>query len=112
MTRDEAFAAIAKELSTGANAIENGNNGMARVCARRAAGIAISSWVEQQQTITWNGDVMRLLHSVQNELSLPEHVREAAMRLTTKITGQFTSQFSTNPLEDSRIIIHYFMDQI
>ncbi len=112
MTRNEALAAIAKELSTGANAMENGNNGMGRVCARRAAGVAISAWVEQQSTIAWSGDVMRLLHSVQNEHSLPEEVREAAMRLTTKITEQFTSKFSTNPLEDSNIIIHFFMGQI
>lgn len=112
MTRDDALAAISKEISTGTKAIESGNNGMGRVCARRAAGVAISFWLETHPHTAWGGDVMHLLRSVQDEHSLPTNVREAAMRLTTRITEQFTSQFSNNPVEDSRIIIHYFMDQI
>ena len=53
----------------------------------------------------------RLRHS-QQELTVPVDVREAAVRLTTKITEQFTLPFPTDPLADSMNIITYFLEAI
>jgi hypothetical protein len=54
-------------------------------------------------------DAMNQLQSAAGEKSLPETVRDAADRLTTKVTGQFTSPFSTDPAADSRILVDYFL---
>jgi hypothetical protein len=54
-------------------------------------------------------DSMNQLQAAAGEKSLPETVRDAAARLTTKVTEQFTSPFSINPAADSRILVDYFL---
>ena len=110
MTKDDVLAQIGKELATGKWAVDEGNKGMARVCARRAAGIAVSFWLQTHPQVGWGVDAMSQLRSLQREHSIPQSVRDAALRLTTKITEQFTAPFTTDPLDDSNLIIHYLMD--
>jgi hypothetical protein len=40
---------------------------------------------------------------------MPLTVREAAMRLTARTTEQFTSQFTTDPVEDCQVIIEHLL---
>lgn len=112
MSRDEALGLITKELATARNAERKGNEAMVRVCARRAAGAAISFWLEQHPDIRWARDAMNQLREVQTADLFPREVRDAAQRLTTKVTERFTSPFSAHPLDDAKIIIDYFMEQI
>jgi HEPN domain-containing protein len=102
-----ARALIERELETGEAALRAGNDGKARVCARSAAGTAISYWLEYHGERHWGTDAMSQLAHLRQESAVPSEVREAALRLTTKITEQFTSPFSTNPLDDCRIITGY-----
>lgn len=109
MTKDEAEHQIAREYLTALSAARQGNDGMVRVCARRAAGIAITFWIENTRGDTRSLDAMNQLRAVQNDTSFPAEVRDAAARLTTKVTERFTSPFPTDPLDDARIIIRYFL---
>jgi HEPN domain-containing protein len=109
MTSSQAKESIDKEFATGRYARSIGNDGMVRVCARRAAGIAISYWLEQNPRQGRGLDAMSLLRNLQNDESMPRNIRDAAMRLTTRITGQFTSPFSTDPIDDSKIIINHLL---
>lgn len=109
MTRREAESRIEKEFATARQAESSGNHGMVRVCARRAAGAAITFWLKSHCRKSWGVDAMNQLRSLQVDKTIPESVREAARRLTTKITEQFTPAFPTDPLEDSRIIIDFFL---
>ncbi len=112
MTRDETKHQIARELSTASKAAHQGNHGMVRVCARRAAGIAITFWLQNNPGIHWGLDAMTQLRAVQHDASLPAEVRDAANRLTTRVTEQFTYPPSTDPVDDARIIIHYFFGTV
>ena len=112
MTKEDALQQIKKEFETAEHAKSIGNEGMVRVCARRATGIAITFWLQTNSGPGWGDNAMNQLRSLQLDENISQAVRGAAMRLTTRITEQFTPQFSNNPLEDSRIIIHYFMDQL
>ena len=67
------------------------------------------SRLESHPRSDWGMDAMSQLRNIQLDASMPQPVRDAAQRLTTKITGQFTSPFSTNPIEDSKIIINHLM---
>jgi hypothetical protein len=109
MTKAKALEAIEKEFTTANRAREAGNDGMVRVCARRAVGIAISHWLEQNPRQGWGADAMSQLRNLQNDESIPQNVHDAAIRLTTKITAQFTSPFSTDPIDDSKTIIHHLL---
>ena len=109
MTKEQALAQIEKEFATARQAEKAGNDGMVRVCARRAAGVAIGFWLQTQLRAGWGIDAMSQLRSLQADDSFPPEVRDAAGRLTTKITEQFTSPFATNPVEDSKKITQHLL---
>ena len=109
MTKAPILDRIAVELKTAQRAREAGNEGMARVCARRAAGAAISHWLERHPRQGWGADTMGQLRSLEHDESAPPDVREAAARLTAKITQHFTPPFPTDPIADSRVIINHFL---
>lgn len=92
---------IESELQQAREAQLTGNPGLARVCARRAAGIAIRKWLGQA------GDAMKQLGRLQADQRMPENVREAARRLSTKVQLDHTLPFESDPIEDARVIIEY-----
>lgn len=106
---DGTLKIIRKELDTAESAARAGNHGMARVCARRAAGAAIAFWLQSNSRSGWGIDTMNRLRSLQQDDSTPLAVQEAASRLTSKVTPQFTSPHSSNPVDDSRIIIDHIL---
>jgi hypothetical protein len=109
MNKDLVIQNIEKEFTQGEQAQKKGNEGMVRVCARRAAGLAVAYWLESHRRDGWGVDAMNQLRNLHLDESTPLSVREAALRLTTKITEQFTSAFPTDPLQDSKIIIDYLL---
>jgi len=110
MEREQALAQIRKELATADQAKKAGNEGMVRVCARRAAGVAITFWLEFNPRQGWGVDAMNQLRSLALDDSFPLPVREAAERLNTKVTEQFTSPFTIDPVQDSRTIIERLLE--
>jgi hypothetical protein len=110
MTKDEASQQIEKELATATYARSTGNDGMMRVCARRAAGVAIAYWLQSHPEKRWGVDAMNQLHSLSRDTAIPEIARGAATRLTARITQQFHSPFSTDPIDDANIIINFFLE--
>jgi hypothetical protein len=109
MTKTLALEQIEKEFSTATRALSVGNDGMARVCSRRAAGIAITFWLEQKRDKSWGIDAMNKLQHLGADNSMPDVVREAAMRLTTKVDTRFALPFPADPIADSKIIISHFL---
>jgi len=78
-------APVEKELAQAHKARAMGNEGQARVCARRAAGIAIREWYKRRLGSGWHGDAVKQLQRLQADALAPEKVREAARRLTTVV---------------------------
>ena len=109
MNKDLVIKNIEREFSNADHARKKGNNGMVRVCARRAAGVAIAYWLESHRRDGWGIDAMNQLRNLHLDTFMPQSVREAALRLTTKITERFTSAFPTDPVQDSKIIIDYLL---
>jgi len=95
---------IGAELRTGERARASGNEGMARVCARRAAGMAIES--VHPPSAAGNADIMSRLRALEADLSRPASVREAAGRLAAKVTG---NSFAADPIGDALIIIEHIL---
>ena len=79
------------------------------MCARRAAGIAVRFWLQQHPRPGWGADVMARLNAVAQDETLPETVRAAAGRLTTRVTEKFALPFQEDPLVDGRAIVGYFL---
>jgi hypothetical protein len=103
---------IERELAAGRAAQAAGNAGRARVCARRAAGLGIRAWFQRRaaargETGGWGGDALTQLKRVQAEPEVPEAVRAAAARLTTKVDFDHQLPFDDDPLEDAGLILRF-----
>lgn len=103
---------IEQELTKAARGLQSGNDGLARVCARRAVALASQQWAEQQNLATWKGDAMHHLRQIQAEPTFPPPVRAAAQRLLTKVTEQTELPMTTDPITDARIILDYLLDHL
>jgi hypothetical protein len=98
---------IELEFNRGREAERTGNAGKARTAARRAVGIAVMEYQRRQALQRYGDDVMKQLRGIAADLSLPIDVREAAGRLQTRISQEFTSP-SRQPLADAEVIINFF----
>lgn len=100
---------IRLELAAAVAAWNAGNKGKARVCARRAVALADEAWLARQTEPAWSGDAMAHLCRIQQSVSFPLSVRQAAERLTTTVTRQQTTPFTTDPVGDAELIIDCLM---
>jgi|GEM_PF-1271580 len=103
---------VEKELKRGREAKEDGNAGMTRVCARRAAGVAIRLWKDKRgRDIKWGTSAMAQLKTMSLDESFPETIRQAAERLTTQQLHDHTMPFDNDPLDDAVIVIEHLNNE-
>ena len=98
-------AMIEQELAAAKVALQDSNDGKARVCARRAVARATEAWLAGLPFPRWRGDAMTHLRHIQQDTSFPLPIRKAAERLSTPVTRQLTAPFTTDPVTDARLII-------
>ncbi len=98
---------IEQELARARQARVEGKEGRARVCARRAAGLAIRAYYQRREGRQWGGDALTQLKRLQDDRVVPEGVRAAAARLTTKVDFDHRLPFAADPLEDAQGIIAF-----
>jgi len=102
-----AMTDVEAELAQAKKARREGNAGQARVCARRAAGRAIREFYRKREGAGWGGDAMKQLQRLRDDASIPEAVRRAAERLTTKVDFEHKLPFDEDPIEDARTIVEF-----
>ena len=78
---------IKQELANATEGLRNGNDGLARVCARRAVAVATQHWNEQRKLPAWQGDAMHQLRKVQEHTTFPLPIREAAQRKSDRTSA-------------------------
>jgi hypothetical protein len=105
---EEVVQQLRREFIAARKSLHAGNEGMVRVCARRAAGIAIRHWMRNGGRSNVNVDAMSLLRNLLQEPLMPPAVLAAATRLSARIDQQFSSP-SIDPLHDCRIIIEHLL---
>lgn len=111
MIKEIAIMNSEAELSLGEKALEIGNVGKARVCARRACYFVISFWLRKNPQYNFGNNAMNMLNGVSFEKSFPEEIRNSAERLTKKVNENFDTGFKENPIDDARTIINYFLEK-
>lgn len=80
---------IAIEFERAAQARAKNNEGQARVCARRAAGLAIRGYLTRRGTHIPSSSAYDLLNLIQDEPLLPSDLKLAASHLTLRVTEEF-----------------------
>jgi hypothetical protein len=99
------LAAIQAEMDLARQARLSGNEGQARVRARRAAGWAVGVNAQRQGIDPGTTNAYLLLEWLGGGPSVPAHVREAARRLTVHITQDHHLPHMQDPLQDAESII-------
>lgn len=96
---------IAGELRMAEVSREEGNEGRARVCARRAAGVAIGYFYELITGDPAPKNAYNLLHWLSAHNEIDSVVRDAARRLTVRVTPEHTLPHAEDPIADAQVII-------
>ena len=81
---------IEAELKNALRARLNGNEGRARVCARRAAGLAARNFLGRRGVQARNSSAYETLKMLAAYPGLAPDLRSAATNLTTQVTEEFT----------------------
>ena len=96
---------IRRELEDAGQARIEGNEGRARVCARRAAGWAVSFTRSLNEECEIEANAYEMLQWLAQQADTPDDVRAAAARLTARVSHDHTLPFPEDPLDDARMIV-------
>lgn len=95
------------ELAILQESIATGNDGRARVCARRAVGAILRAVSSDPSTRASHS--LATLRTVEDNPTLPPEPRDAARRL--QMGPRDGAGMSADPLADALTIINYFLQQ-
>lgn len=80
---------LEKEFETAQRARARGNEGQARVCARRAAGIAIREYLTRRGIRPPSTSAVDLLHLLKDDPALSPDLKLVIDHLTLRVTEEF-----------------------
>ena len=105
MADERVATRIALELQAAEAARRAGNEGRARVCARRAAGLAAGEYLERAGFESGSSSAYEQLRRLERSPQLPLELRQAAARLTARVTEAHALPHPEDPLDDARQLI-------
>src|ERR671912_713356 len=95
-------AQINAEFERAAQARERGNEGQARVCARRAAGIAIREYLTRQGIRPPSSSAYDLLNLIKEDPHLSSDLKQIAEHLTLRVTEEFKLPVDADLVAEAR----------
>ena len=96
---------IEAELENAESARRAGNEGRARVCARRAAGAAARDFLARHGSRPRDASTYAALQVLADFPGLSPELRTAALHLTTRLTEEFTLPLQADLIADARKLI-------
>ena len=90
------------EFDRAAQARERGNEGQARVCARRAAGIAIREYLTRQGIRPPSSSAYDLLNLIKEDPHLSSDLKQIAEHLTLRVTEEFKLPVDADLVAEAR----------
>lgn len=87
------------------------NEGRARVCARRAAGIAARAYLTRKGIQVPSMSACDLLNLLRENLDLPPDKRLMVERLTTRVDEEFNLPFDADLVAEARILCGWLMNE-
>jgi hypothetical protein len=96
---------IEVELENAERARMAGNEGRARVCARRAAGIAARNFLARHALPQRDKSALTAIQALAEFPGLAPDLRTAALHLVTRVTEEFTLPVDADLIADARKLI-------
>lgn len=107
---DELRTKIDHELEHAKRSRESGNEGKARVCARRAAGYALEAYLLSTFDRNPSKNAYLNLKWFAERKTVPSNLRAAAKRLSTHVGKNHEIPFDEDPLDDARLLIEALLN--
>ena len=105
MYNDEARSAIHAEFDLGEKARAEGLEGRARVCARRAAGVAIKEYARIHQISIPGASAYDLLSFIRNSTTFSTEIQRVADHLMTRVNEEFKLPPDIDLLSEARWLV-------
>ena len=99
------------EFERASQARAKGNEGQARVCARRAAGIAIREYLTRQGTHIPSTSAYDLLNQLKEDPLLPPNLKLVADHLTMRVTEEFKLPVEADLVAEARILCDWLLNK-
>ncbi|GAB4499853.1 MAG: hypothetical protein OHK003_17460 [Anaerolineales bacterium] len=100
---------IQYEFEQALQARANGNEGQARVCARRAAGIAIRDYFARKGIRPPSRSAHDLLHLIKEETPLPLNLKLVADHLTLRVTEEFKLPIEADLIAEAKSLCDWLL---
>lgn len=97
------------ELERALQAREQGKEGQARVCARRAAGLAIKDYLTRKEIHPPSVSAYDLLNYLKEEPLLPSDLKLIAEHLTLRVTEEFKLPIEADLIAESRQLCEWLI---
>jgi hypothetical protein len=102
---------LRKEFEKAQQARINKNEGQARVCARRAAGIAIRDYLTRKGTQVPSMSAYDLLNLLKEDTLLSPEMQLIVDHLTVRVTEDFELPVDADLIAEARILCDWLSDQ-
>jgi hypothetical protein len=89
----------------------NKNEGQARVCARRAAGIAIREYLKCKEMRVPSMSAYDLLNLLKENANLPAHIQLISDHLTVRVTEDFNLPFDADLVAEARVLCDWLKNE-
>jgi hypothetical protein len=93
---------IQAELDRAEQARQRNNEGQARVCARRAAGIAVREYLSRRGTRPPSSSAYDLLNLIREDPLLPSDLKQIVQHLTVRVTEEFKLPVDVDLVAEAR----------
>ena len=102
---------LSKEFEKAQQARINKNEGQARVCARRAAGIAIREYLTRNGTRVPSMSAYDLLNLLKEDALLPPDLKLVTDHLTVRVTEDFEFPVQADLIAEARVLCDWLLNQ-
>ena len=99
---------IQAEFDKAAQARERNNEGQARVCARRAAGIAVREYLSRRGIRPPSVSAYDLLNLIKDDTALSADLKQIADHLTVRVTEEFKLPVDVDLVAEAK----YFCEEL
>ena len=106
----EVEANILREMQWAEEALKEGREGRARVCARRAVGHALQAHFGHDAGRGYGKNALNDLRALTRDPRVPDHIRQLARQLVARVNDE--AERTQDPIGDAwALITHFFPER-
>ena len=102
---------VQEELLLAKQSRLEGNEGRARVCARRAAGAAVQVYLDRKELNARGENAIESLLTLKELVLLPDRVQQAVKSLVQRVNLDHNLPLDVDLIHEASIVIQYLEDE-